>query len=419
MEQYTVTVIGLGFVGLTTALGLAEAGHRVYGVEKEPARLAQIQAGQLPFAEPNLDKALVRHLANGSFQATNNALTAATASQIIFLCVGTPCGDDGAADLQYLRQAIDDTLAAFTDGQYRLYVVKSTVPPGTTKRAIAPYLAEHQTPAMQIDLVNNPEFLREGYCWQDFIQADRIVCGCEDEEAEKIMRALYAPLAIPFHSVSLNTGEYIKYLSNSMLAAMISFANEMALLGEAIGDIEIARAFRILHEDRRWADGSMKSYVYPGCGYGGYCLPKDTKALQAQAKIYHAETKILDQVIALNEQMADKVAKRIMAQTKATDRIGILGLSFKPNSDDVRDTPAAKVIALLQENGYQEIMVYDPAANGLFAEKYPQLKVSYYSNAEDVCHDADIVVILTAWSEFREIRDKIRRKPFIDGRYLL
>ena len=234
-----------------------------------------------------------------------------------------------------------------------------------------------------------------------------------------MLRQVYAPFDAPFHVVSLNTGEYIKYLSNTLLATMISFSNEMALLGEAIGDIQIAQAFRILHQDHRWADGSMKSYVYPGCGYGGYCLPKDTKALQAQAKACGAETTILDQVITLNEQMAQKTAHRIMAQCTKEQFLGILGLAFKPGSDDVRDTPAAKVIAILQAQGYDRIYAYDPMAELAFQAAYPELSVTYCENVDELCSKAEVVAILTAWPEFRELADKAANKTIIDGRYML
>lgn len=418
-KPFTITILGLGFVGLTTALGLAEVGHRIYGVDVNLERLAQIRSGQLPFAEPGLGEALERHLANGRFHVTDDAQAVARESELIFLCVGTPCGEDGAANLRYICQAIDDTLPALADGRFRAYVVKSTVPPGTTKGVIAPYIKQHKKPGTSIGLANNPEFLREGHCWQDFMQADRIVCGCEDEETAAMLRQLYAPFEAPFHVVTLNTGEYIKYLSNTLLATMISFANEMALIGEAFGDIEVAQAFRILHQDHRWADGTMKSYVYPGCGYGGYCLPKDTKALQAQAKTYGAETAILDQVIGLNEQMAEKTAKRIMRQCNKEQSLGILGLSFKPGSDDVRDTPAAKVLMILQKAGYRKIYGYDPLANEVFRRVYPELEISYCQSTQEICSKADVLTIMTAWPEFQSLGKLAGDKTIIDCRYML
>lgn len=412
-----VTVIGLGFVGLTTALGLAEKGHHVYGVDIDIKRIQQIENGLLPFYEPGLDEALKKHFSK-NFMVTMHAANAVEKSDAVFFCVGTPDDGKGKADLQYLYQAIDDTIGICDDGNYRLFIVKSTVPPGTTRNEIVPYIRQKGYTEQQVGIANNPEFLREGHCWDDFLNADRIVCGCEDEHAASLMKELYKSFHCSFFAVSLNTGEFIKYLSNTFLATMISYANEMALLGEQIGNIDIGQAFRIFHLDKRWQNGSMSSYAYPGCGYGGYCLPKDTKALYQQGQTVGFEAEILKHVITLNEQMPRKVVEKIEKTVKQEQTIGILGLSFKPGSDDVRDTVAAKVIRILQDDGYHKILAFDPLANDIFQKQYPQLKVDYKAHVQNVIQEAELLVILTGWDNFKE-EEQYKGKAVLDCRYIL
>ena len=229
-----VTVIGLGFVGLTTALGFAEYGHKVYGIEANPGRLKTIQDGRLPFLEPGLDGALARHLGK-NFIPTDDIDTAIANSDYVYYCVGTPYGTDGSADLTYLYAAIEQTLGAIHDDKFRVLVTKSTIPPSTTERRIIPFLEERGIRVgVDLGVANNPEFLREGHCWEDFTNADRIVIGVSDPRSEEMFRYLYANEKAPLCFVSLTTGEFIKYLSNTSLACLISFANEMSLAADRI-----------------------------------------------------------------------------------------------------------------------------------------------------------------------------------------
>lgn len=414
-----VTVVGLGFVGLTTALGFAEYGHKVYGIECNRERMATIQAGKLPFLEPGLDEALKRHLGN-NFIPTTNWDMAIAGSEAVYYCVGTPYGEDGQADLTYLYQALQQTLEAIHDSKFRVLVTKSTIPPSTTEKRVIPFLEEHgvQVPE-QLGVANNPEFLREGHCWEDFIHADRIVLGVNDVRSEEILRKIYARESAPVCCVSLNTGEFIKYLSNTSLACLISYANEMSMAADSIGGIDVASAFRILHMDKRWQTGSVRSYFYPGCGYGGYCLPKDTNAFYAMAKSSGFDGQILKQVIEVNNGMPDTAARRIIrvvGEDKNTC-IGILGLSFNVGSDDVRDTPSAKIIAALNQAGYQNIVVYDPVAMEEFQRNYT-VCCRFMSSYSDLLDQADVLAIVTAWPEFRNIREQTDR-PIVDCRYVL
>ena len=413
-----VTVVGLGFVGLTTALGFAKYGHKVYGIEADSERLKTIKGCKLPFVEPDLDKALEEYL-DTSFIPTTDWNKAVADSDFIYYCVGTPYGADGAADLTYLFGAIEQTLKAIKDTKFRVLVTKSTIPPGTTAKRIVPFLKEKDALNGNIGVANNPEFLREGHCWEDFINSDRIVLGVNDEKSAEMLKKLYEKADCPIHCVSLNTGEFIKYLSNTSLALLISYANEMSMAADAIGKIDIAKAFRILHEDKRWQTGSIGSYFYPGCGYGGYCLPKDTNAFYTNAKSAGFDGQILKNVIKVNDSMPVIVAKRIIqaADGDVNKKIGILGLSFNPGSDDVRDTPSAKIIKELNKAGFKNIICYDPVAIDGFKNSY-KLECTFEEKREKVLAKADILAITTAWPEFATIK-KETDKPIIDCRYML
>lgn len=415
-----VTVVGLGFVGLTTALGFAEYGHKVYGIEVNPARLATIQGGRLPFLEPGLDEALKHHL-NKNFIPTMDWETAVADSDYVYYCVGTPYGEDGQADLTYLFGAIEQTLAAIHDDKFRVLVTKSTIPPSTCQKRIIPFLQEKGVNIPeQLGVANNPEFLREGHCWDDFMNADRIVLGVSDKRSEEMLRQLYAPSGVPVYAVSLNTGEFIKYLSNTSLACLISYANEMSIAADTIGDIDVTQAFRILHMDKRWQTGTIRSYFYPGCGYGGYCLPKDTNAFYAVAKNAGFDGQILKNVIETNDHMPEATAKRIM-KAAGEDKnvcIGILGLSFNAGSDDVRDTPSAKIIRELNKAGYKNIVGYDPVAMEEFQTHYGDLAFRCADSYDGAVAEADILAITTAWKDFADIREKTE-KAVVDCRYML
>lgn len=411
-----VTVFGLGFVGLTTALGFADKNNKVYGIEVNPERVKILESGKLPFHEPGLDEALTRNL-NKNFFITDNLSQAISESDCVYYCVGTPYGEDGQADLTYLFNAIESTLNELNDDKFRVLVTKSTIPPTTTKERVIPFIEEQgYTIGEQIGVANNPEFLREGYCWDDFINSDRIVLGVSDEKSEQLLRQLYDSFDCPIFTVSLNTGEFIKYLSNTLLATLISFSNEMSMIADNLGDIDVANAFRILHLDKRLKDSGIASYIYPGCGYGGYCLPKDTNAIYALSKSKGFTPEILENTIKTNDDMHIFITEKIIRNIEKEDKIGILGLSFKPGSDDVRDTPAAKVINELIDRGYSNIIAYDPLAIDEF-KKYYDFDIKY-ADYENVLEESDELVILTAWDEFKEVKN-ITNKAVVDCRYML
>lgn len=411
-----VTVFGLGFVGLTTALGFAHLGYEVYGVDVDWQRKETLRSGRLPFMEPDMEDVLQKHL-NHNFHIVDDVREAIANSEYIFYCVGTPYGEAGSANLEYLFAAIDTTIDAICDDKFRVLVTKSTIPPSTTAEKIYPYIQQKGEIARQLGVANNPEFLREGHCWEDFIGADRIVLGCNDEASRKLLCKLYEPMKLPILVVSHSTGEFIKYLSNTFLATMISYSNEMAQVADAIGGIDVADAFHILHMDKRWGGCSMTGYVYPGCGYGGYCLPKDTNALLAQAKQKGYEPQILKHVIDVNDNRAKYMAEKIAQHANEGAVIGICGLAFKPGSDDVRDTAAYKVIKELELLGYTKIVAYDPVAAEEFKKHYTDVSVEYKQSAKEVYEAAQVLAIVTAWEEFREL-PLSGDKPVVDCRYM-
>lgn len=414
-----ITVIGLGFVGLTTALGFSKKGFKVYGIDTNPEKLALLRQKKVPFYEPHVQEVLSETLGESFF--LNAGLTEAVReTQAIFICVGTPSQPDGSADLTYLLGAIRQVVEASPAQGFRTIIVKSTVPPSTISRQVQPVVEQlANTLGKEIGLASNPEFLREGYAWDDFMNPDRVVIGVEDERSKALLQRIYAPFQAPIHYVSFNSAEFIKYLSNTLLSTLISYSNEMAMVAEHIGDIDVPSAFRILHQDKRWAGkpAAMASYVFPGCGYGGYCLPKDTSALNSIAIENGFTPKILRGNLEINEEIKEYMAQKLKAATAPHDRIGILGLSFKAGSDDVRLTPSRDIIGKLLAAGYTNLVAYDPMSNESFQREH-NLPISYADDLESLLEQVDKVVILTAWKEFKEKQDLIQQKPVFDFRYM-
>ena len=415
-----VAVIGLGFVGLTTALGFAEKGFDVFGFDVDAGRMGQIKRGELPFHEPHLGEALTRHLGK-RFRLAASFAEAVQKSDLIFYCVGTPQSSSGAADLSYLARAIESTLAAIKRRPFKTLVVKSTVPPGSVQSRILPLFKKSRLViGRDIGLANNPEFLREGVAWEDFMNPDRIVIGSNDTKSFDAVAALYKDFGADIFHVSPSTAEFIKSCSNALLATLISFANEVSIIADRVGGIDVKRAFEVLHRDRRWTGqpGKMSTYAFPGCGFGGYCLPKDIAALQHSAHLAGCKPELLRAVITANRAIKDHFVDKIIAATNPRTRIGILGLSFKPGSDDVRDSPAAEIIALLLQRDRKNLVAYDPMANESYQNLYRQ-PIKFVGGMKELAKQAEVFVLLTAWPEFKEKRNLLRGKPMFDGRYFL
>ena len=410
-----VTVIGLGFVGLTTALGFAELGNRVYGVEVNAERRNMLLNGKIDFEEAALPELLQKHLGR-SFLLEPSLAEAVADSELIFLCVGSPCRDDGAVDLTQLITAVKEILAVLPDdGVFRVLVIKSTVPPGTCRDVVEPMIRAMGIGPERIAVASNPEFLREGHCWEDFSDPGKIVIGVSDARAEEKLRALYAGVNAPLHVLTQNGAEFSKYLSNVILASLISLSNEFAAAAESFGDIDVKGVFRALHDDKRLKNSGIASYLYPGCGFGGYCLPKDTKAFCAALEKTGYHSDLVNEVLSINERAAERLCGKVLESADLRQPIGILGLSFKPGSDDVRDTPAARIIEKLMEGGVRQILAYDPLAIPSFKRAYPALQIGFAESAEELLSACGTVVLVTAWEEFRTL--DYTGKVLFDGRY--
>ncbi len=415
-----ITVIGLGFVGLTTALGFCHNGYKVYGIDNDMERIKSFKKGIIPFYEPHLQSVLEENL-YVKFIISETLSKAIDQSTVIFICVGTPTDEDGRSDLKYIYQSLRDILKEIDKSNFKLLVIKSTVPPSTTKEIIKPFIENlgYRT-GVDVGLVNNPEFLREGFAWTDFITPDRIIIGGEYEKDFLLLNKLYEPFNAPIFNVSLNTCEFIKYLSNTLLSTLISFSNEMSMIADIVGNIDIAQSYNILHLDKRWSGSPaiMTKYVYPGCGFGGYCLPKDTLSIITKSIDKGYSPLLLKEVLNVNDKIKDSIVRKIAKSVGKNSRIGILGLSFKPNSDDVRNTPAKDIIDMLINEGYNNLYVYDPMALKNFKETF-NYSLIYEENIEDIAIKCDYFIIITGWNEFKEKRFLFANKIIFDLRYYL
>jgi UDPglucose 6-dehydrogenase len=416
-----ISVIGCGYLGAVHAASMAKLGHDVVAVDVDPARIEQLAAGTAPFFEPGLPEVLGEALASGRIRFTTEMADVA-GSRVHFLAVGTPQGPTGAADLRYVDAAMASLAQYVSAGEF--VVGKSTVPVGTAAR-----LGAELTAAVPgATLVWNPEFLREGFAVQDTISPDRFVYGVpEGPDGERAVAALdevyAAALAegTPRLVVDLPTAELVKISANAFLATKISFINAMAEIAEVVGADVTALADAIGHDAR-----IGRKFLNAGLGFGGGCLPKDIRAFQARAD----ELGVGESLAFLGEVDAINLRRRAHVVTLAAElldgdvtgkRIGVLGLAFKPNSDDVRDSPALDIAAQLREHG-ATVSAYDPEANRTAARLRPEL--DYVDSAVDAVRDADLVLVLTEWSEFRDLDPTavaalVARPVVVDGRNCL
>ncbi len=393
-----VTIVGSGYVGLVTGACFAEFGHTITCVDKDQAKLAKLKQGLSPIYEPGLDSLLSQGLKSGRLSFTDNLKEAMVGADAIFLAVGTPTSENSEeADLSYIFAAAEEIAHNLTD--YAVVVTKSTVPVGTARKIHA--IIRQANPAAKFDVASNPEFLREGAAINDFMRPDRIVIGTEAESARTILKQLYRPLYLietPIVFTGIETAEIIKYAANAFLATKIAFINEMANLCEAAGaDVQdVAKAIGL--------DGRIgRKFLHAGPGYGGSCFPKDTKALAHTAHQLKVPSRIVEAVIQSNDQRKLHMASRIIEAIGGSGQgktIGILGLTFKPNTDDMRDAPSLTVIPELQRLGLK-IKAYDPV--GMDHAKHLFSDVDFCASSTEAVTDCDAIVILTEWNEFRAL----------------
>lgn len=392
-----ITVVGTGYVGLVSGAGLADFGMKVFCVDKDKKKIEKLRKGVIPFYEPGLEDLVKKNLKAGRLVFTTDLEQAVKNSLVIFICVGTPPNPDGSSDLSQIKE-VALSLAEIID-DYKVIVTKSTVPVGTN-RWIKHLIDTHKKTDVAVDVISNPEFLREGSAVEDFMHPDRVVIGGESSYAIAIIKDIYRPLYLaetPFIITNLETAELIKYATNAFLATKISFINEIANFCEKIG-ADVTIVAKGLGLDPRIGP----KFLNPGPGFGGSCLPKDVTSLVQQGKAVSSSFRILEAVIEVNEKQKLRVIEKLEKFLKDLKNkvIGILGLSFKPNTSDVRESPALTVVRVLLEKG-AKVKVYDPVAMDEFRRVFPNPEIIYVSSPIECAKEADALVILTEWNEFR------------------
>ncbi|MFL5429729.1 MAG: UDP-glucose dehydrogenase family protein [Myxococcales bacterium] len=412
-----IAVVGTGYVGLVAGTCFAETGHSVTCVDVDEAKLAALRAGKTPIYEPGHEELLLRNSKAERLFFTSDLRAAVRGAEVVFIAVGTPQGDDGNADLRTLMRVAHDVAAAAE--RYTVVVNKSTVPVGTAQRMQAELAARAKAP---IDVVSNPEFLKEGAAIDDFMRPDRIVIGAASEKARALVAELYAPFVrteSPMYFMDPASAELTKYAANAMLATRISFMNDVAMLCERVGaDVDAVR--KAMGADRRIG----YPFLFPGVGYGGSCFPKDVKALVATARNNGLDFTLLAAVDAVNDRQKRLLAQKAKAHFGAEGgirgkKIAVWGLAFKPKTDDVRCAPAFAIIDELLAEG-AEIAVHDPVAMDA-SKKHLDDRVRYAVNPYDAVQGAEALFLVTEWNEFRQpdfqrVKELMAKPVIFDGR---
>ena len=414
-----VCIIGTGYVGLVTGACFAEFGVQVVCADKDTDKIAALERGEIPIYEPGLDAIVARNLRERRLSFTTDTAAAVQSALVVFIAVQTPTKADGTTDLTAI-EAVAREIGRNMDG-YKVVVTKSTVPVGTSYQ-VKTWIDEEQAAAgtsHRFSVGSNPEFLREGAAIGDFMRPDRVVIGADDDEAIAILRDLYRPLYLietPFVITNIATAELTKYAANSFLAVKISFINEMANLCEEIGgDVHaIARGIGL---DRRIGP----KFLHPGPGFGGSCFPKDTRSAASFARQAGLQLEIVEAVIRVNERQRERMVEKITRALGGDARgktVAVLGLSFKPETDDMRDAPSVEILQKLQERG-ATIRAFDPVAMTNAARELPD--VTLCKNEYEACENADALVLMTEWNQFRmldleRVRTLLRQPVVVDLR---
>lgn len=391
-----IVIIGAGYVGLVSGICFADFGHDVICVEKDARKLDMLERGEIPIYEPGLDDLLAKNTAAGRINFTNNLANAMKGAEIVFIAVGTPSRrGDGHADLTYVYQTAEEVADAMQPDT--VVVIKSTVPVGTNRK-VADIIRERR-PDVAFHSASNPEFLREGSAIEDFMRPDRVVIGVDSERAESLLRQVYRPLNLrdtPIVATSLETAEIIKYAANAFLATKITFINEIADLCEKTGG-DVQQVANGIGLDSRIG----KRFLHAGPGYGGSCFPKDTKALAKTGQDVGAVQSIVETVIQMNEARKSAMADKVIAACGGSvsgKKIAVLGVTFKPNTDDMRDAPSLVILPKLQDAG-ASIIACDPQGQNEGVALLPN--ITWSDDPYLAAKDADAVVLITEWNEFR------------------
>jgi len=400
----SIAVIGTGYVGLVSGACLADFGNTVTCVDTDQAKIARLEQGQIPIFEPGLDEVVQRNVKAGRLSFSTDSGAAIANNEVVFIAVGTPPEENGAADLSYVEAAARTIGKSMTG--YRVVVDKSTVPIGTARK-VAGWIGEElqaRGETFDLDVVSNPEFLREGSAVYDFLHPDRVVLGVESGRAGAIMKDVYRSLYLnetPFVETNLESAEMIKYASNAFLAVKITFINEIANLCEQVG-ADVKAVAHAMGKDGRIGP----KFLHPGPGYGGSCFPKDTRALADIAKRSKSPLRIVEATIEANEAQKQRMVEKILATVGSPQGkiFAILGLAFKPNTDDMREAPALTIIERLVSKGAR-IKAYDPEAMKEAAWRLGTIdhSITYCLSEYDTMKDSDALIILTEWNQFRNL----------------
>ena len=413
-----ITFVGTGYVGLVGGAGISEFGHQVTCADIDQNKIERLKAGEIPIYEPGLESLVKQNVAKGRLHFSHDLPESIQNADIIFVAVGTPQGSNGEANLSAI-ESVAKTISENLNG-YKIICTKSTVPIGTGKRIEE--IIRSANPNGDFDYVSNPEFLREGAAVKDFLHPDRVVIGTRTQKAIKVMGEVYRPLYInetPIISTTVETAEMIKYAANAFLSLKISYINEIANLCEAVGaDVQdVARAMGL--------DGRISAkFLHPGPGYGGSCFPKDTHALAATGQKNSSPLLTVEAAIKTNAsqkiRMVDKL-KRLMGGSFKGKTVAVLGLAFKPQTDDVREAASIVIVSNLAESG-ATVQAYDPIAIDNFKNHFPNIQ--YFDSWQDAVKNADACILLTEWNEFRgmdlnKLKDLMKTPVLLDTKNII
>ncbi len=412
-----ISVVGTGYVGLVTGVCLSDVGHDVTCIDIDEQKVEKMRNGISPIFEPGLEELMVKNINAGRLHFHTDHKLGFGEAEVIYIAVGTPQREDGSAELKYIEQAAKDIARNITTNV--IVVTKSTVPVGTNefvKQTLVNHLSENEMQGLNVEVASNPEFLREGSAVNDTFNGDRIVIGTDNEETAAILEKIYEPFNLPIYKTDIRSAELIKYASNAFLATKISFINEISNLCEKLGANVEAVAYG-MGQDKRIG----KQFLNAGIGYGGSCFPKDTHALVNIANTVDQDFDLLNSVITINNKQQASIVKKAKEQLGSLQgkKCAVLGLAFKPNTDDMREAAAITVSNMLLAEG-AEVIAYDPIATEN-AKKVLPAEVTYAATKEDALIGADILFLITEWDEFKnmdlnEVKNLLNSPIIFDGR---
>lgn len=407
-----INVIGLGFVGLTTALGFAHKGLSVTGIDKNKNKIKSLKINKIDFFEPKLETILKNCIKKKKINFDTELNINNKILNKVFICVGTPEKINGDVNLSEIENIIKNICSKYKN-QKIIIIIKSTVPPGTISEKLNKIITKNNN----IELCSNPEFLREGYAWDDFINSDKIVIGSDKKKTQTEIRNIYKKFKGKKIITNTNTSEFIKYLSNSLLANLISFSNEMMMLGEKLKNIDILKSFYAVKLDKRWfgSPAKISDYFHPGIGFGGYCLPKDLAAINFLSKKKNIKSNLLHEVQRINKIVFNYQIEKIVSKIKKNSKIVILGLTFKPGSSDLRGSKSFLLVNELKKRGYKNLKIFDPSiidSKEKSLKKITILKKLKYKSST-------VYILLTAWPKITKFLNLNKPKKLIDLRYVV